>query len=143
MGPAALEDLISAFARLPGIGRKTAQRLAFHIMKSPPQEATTLATSIANARESIDHCAQCHNFTERGETMCAICRDPRRDSQVICVVEEASDVLVLERSQLLRGIYHVLGGALSPLDGVGPGDLRIDVEKPRYQRQRVGGYTGS
>ena len=126
MGPAALEDLISAFARLPGIGRKTAQRLAFHVMKSPSQEATNLANSITSARESIDHCTQCHNFTERGEDLCAVCRDPRRDRHVICVVEEASDVLVLERSQLLRGTYHVLGGALSPLDGIGPSDLRIE-----------------
>ena len=126
MGPAALEDLISSFARLPGIGRKTAQRLAFHVMKSPPQEAVSLADSITKARESIDHCSQCHNFTERGQELCAVCRDPRRDSCVICVVEEASDVLVLERSQLLRGTYHVLGGALSPLDGVGPSDLKIE-----------------
>jgi recombination protein RecR len=126
VGPAALEDLISAFARLPGIGRKTAQRLAFHVMKSPPQEAVNLANSITTARDSIDHCTQCNNFTERGQQLCAVCRDPLRDSRVICVVEEASDVLVLERSQLLRGTYHVLGGALSPLDGIGPSDLKIE-----------------
>lgn len=126
MGPAALEDLISAFARLPGIGRKTAQRLAFHVMKSSPQEAVNLANSITNARDSIDHCTQCNNFTERGQQLCAVCRDPLRDNRVICVVEEASDVLVLERSQLLRGTYHVLGGALSPLDGIGPRDLKIE-----------------
>jgi recombination protein RecR len=126
VGPAALEDLISAFARLPGIGRKTAQRLAFHVMKSSPQEAVNLANSITNARDSIDHCTQCNNFTERGQQLCAVCRDPLRDNRVICVVEEASDVLVLERSQLLRGTYHVLGGALSPLDGIGPRDLKIE-----------------
>ena len=95
-------------------------------MKSPPQEAVNLANSITNARDSIDHCTQCNNFTERGQQLCAVCRDPLRDSRVICVVEEASDVLVLERSQLLRGTYHVLGGALSPLDGIGPSDLKIE-----------------
>ena len=126
MGPVALEDLITAFARLPGIGRKTAQRLAFYIIKSPRGEADALASAIVAGKEGIEYCGRCYNFTERGQELCAICRDDRRDEQIICVVEEASDVIVLERNQLISGTYHVLGGALSPLDGVGPDDLRIE-----------------
>ena len=126
MGPVSLEDLITAFARLPGIGRKTAQRLAFHIIKSPPREAETLASAISTARNNVHYCAVCYNFTDKDEHQCAICRDASRDTSVICVVEEASHVLVLERSQLVAGTYHVLGGALSPLDGIGPADLKID-----------------
>ena len=137
MGPEALEEMISAFARLPGIGRKTAQRLAFHIVKRPPREAETLATAIVDGRNSIQYCEKCYNFTDRGETACAVCRDETRDPGIICVVEEASHVLVLERSRLFTGTYHVLGGALSPLDGVGPGDLRIDELVSRVSSQQV------
>ena len=137
MGPEALEDMISAFARLPGIGRKTAQRLAFHIIKRPPREAETLATAIVNGRNSIQYCKKCYNFTDKGETACAICRDETRDPGIICVVEEASHVLVLERNRLFTGTYHVLGGALSPLDGIGPGDLRIDELVSRVNSQQV------
>lgn len=125
MGPVALEELIIAFARLPGIGRKTAQRLAFHVLKNPREEALALAQALLRAKDEIQHCPVCHNFTERGQDLCEVCRNPRRDRQLICVVEEASDVLVLERNQLMSGVYHVLGGVLSPLDGVGPEDLRI------------------
>ena len=137
MGPEALEDMISAFARLPGIGRKTAQRLAFHIIKRPRREAETLATAIVDGRNSIQYCEKCYNFTDKRETACAICRDETRDPGIICVVEEASHVLVLERSRLFTGTYHVLGGALSPLDGVGPGDLRIDELVSRVSSQQV------
>ncbi|MCY3763583.1 MAG: recombination mediator RecR [Gemmatimonadetes bacterium] len=137
MGPEALEEMISAFARLPGIGRKTAQRLAFHIVKRPPREAETLAAAIVDGRNSIQYCGKCYNFTDKGETACAICRDETRDPGIICVVEEASHVLVLERSRLFTGTYHVLGGALSPLDGVGPGDLRIDELVSRVSSQHV------
>ena len=94
MGPEALEDMISAFARLPGIGRKTAQRLVFHLIKMPPREAETLATAIVNGRSGIQYCEKCYNFTDKGETACAICRDETRDPGIICVVEEASHVLV-------------------------------------------------
>jgi recombination protein RecR len=135
MGPEALEEMISAFARLPGIGRKTAQRLAFHLIKRPPREAETLATAIVNGRSGIQYCEKCYNFTDKGEIACAICRDGTRDPGIICVVEEASHVLVLERSRLFTGIYHVLGGALSPLDGIGPGDLRIDELVSRVSTQ--------
>ena len=135
MGPEALEEMISAFARLPGIGRKTAQRLAFHLIKRPPREAETLATAIVNGRSGIQYCEKCYNFTDKGEIACAICRDGTRDPGIICVVEEASHVLVLERSRLFTGTYHVLGGALSPLDGIGPGDLRIDELVSRVSTQ--------
>jgi recombination protein RecR len=137
MGPEALEEMISAFARLPGIGRKTAQRLAFHLIKRPPREAETLATAIVNGRSGIQYCEKCYNFTDKGEIACAICRDGTRDPGIICVVEEASHVLVLERSRLFTGTYHVLGGALSPLDGIGPGDLRIDELVSRVSTQQV------
>ena len=137
MGPDALEDLVSAFARLPGIGRKTAQRLALHVLKAPQQEAEALADAVRGARTNIAYCTQCFHFTERGQELCAICRDSRRDRTVICVIEEASDVLALERSDLMRGTYHVLGGALSPLDGVGPRDLRIAELVQRVQRDGV------
>jgi len=125
MGPAYLEELITALARLPGIGRKTAQRLAFYLIKSPREEADALARAILDAKEQIRYCPQCFNFAEAGSELCQVCRDPRRDRGLICVVEEASDVLVLERNQLMGGLYHVLGGVLSPLDGVRPEDLRI------------------
>jgi len=137
MGPQPLEDLVMAFARLPGIGRKTAQRLALYVLKSPLQEAHTLAQAIIGARENIDHCSQCYNLTERGHELCHVCRDPNRDSKVICVVEEASDALALERSDLLKGTYHVLGGALSPLDGIGPADLRIEELVQRVEKEEV------
>ena len=137
IGPRSLEDLVTAFARLPGVGRKTAQRLAFYVIKSPRDEADTLATAITRAREEIHYCAQCYNFVDKSQELCHVCRDPRRDRTVVCVVEEASDVLVLERSQLIRATYHVLGGALSPLDGVGPDDLRIPQLLARVSKEQV------
>jgi recombination protein RecR len=137
MGPVALEELITAFARLPGIGRKTAQRLAFYVIKSPREEAQALSQALLRAKDDLLPCAVCFNFTERGQELCEVCRNPRRDRQLICVVEEASDVLVLERNQLMTGVYHVLGGVLSPLDGIGPEDLRIRELVARVQQERV------
>ena len=137
MGPQTLEELITALARLPGIGRKTAQRLAFYIIKTPSHEAETLAMAIVNGRKSIEYCEKCHNFTDKGQKFCTICCDTTRNPGIICVVEEASHVLVLERSQLFTGIYHVLGGALSPLDGIGPSDLRIDELVARVTSEHV------
>ena len=137
MGPTPIESLIAAFARLPGIGPKTAQRLAFHVVKQPREEAEVLARAIIEAKDNIQHCSGCYNFTERGMDLCEVCRDSRRDRQLVCVVEEASDVLVLERSQLLKGVYHVLGGTLSPLDGIGPADLRIEELVRRVQEEGV------
>ena len=137
MGPLPLEDLITAFSRLPGIGRKTAQRLAFHVIKRPREEAEKLARALVEAKDNIQYCSKCYNYTERGTDSCEVCSDPRRDRTTICVVEDASDVLTLEHNQLYRGIYHVLGGALSPLDGIRPDDLRIDELVERIKEERV------
>lgn len=122
---AAIEELVAEFARLPGIGRKTAQRLTFFLLKQPREQSARLARAVAALGERVHACAQCGNLTE--DDPCAICADPRRDAAVVCVVEEASDVLAIERAGEYRGVYHVLGGRLSPLDGVGPAQLRIDA----------------
>ena len=135
MEPLALEDLIVAFAKLPGIGRKTAQRLALYVVKRPREEAELLAEALVAAKDQIDHCTTCYNFTQKGEPLCEVCRDTRRDQQFLCVVAEASDVLAFEMSQFYSGAYHVIGGVLSPQDGVLPEDLHIDslVERVRQQ----------
>ena len=134
MGPAPLEDLIAYFAKLPGIGRVTAQRLALHVLKRPREEAELLANALVAAKDGVHYCSECFNFTERDSERCAICRDARRDERCICVVEEASDVLALEANQIHRGVFHVLGGLLSPLEGVAPEDLRIGELVARTQR---------
>jgi recombination protein RecR len=138
MATSSIEDLIAAFARLPGIGRKTAQRLAFYIIKSQRQEADTLARALVNVKEQIHHCVRCFNFTDRGSELCEVCRNPRRDQQLVFVVEEASDVLILENAQLVQGVYHVLGGVLSPLDGVHPEHLHITQLLERVRTDQVG-----
>lgn len=120
-----IDDLAGELSRLPGIGRKTALRLTFHLLKAPPEEAQRLARAIVAVRERVRACARCGNLSER-ET-CAICESPRRDASTICVVEEASDVTAIERTGEFRGTYHVLGGHLSPLDGVGPAELNIEA----------------
>jgi recombination protein RecR len=120
----AIEDLVAEFAKLPGIGRKTAQRLTFHLLKEPPEAAQRLADALRRVRERVTACRACGNLTD--EDPCVMCADPRRDATVLCVVEEASDVGAIERSGRFRGRYHVLGGRLSPLDGVGPEALRLD-----------------
>ena len=125
MGPGPIDDLITAFSRLPGIGRKTAQRLTFHVVKRPRDEAEALARALLAAKDEIHYCSRCYNFADKGSELCSICASGRRDAQLICVVEEPSAVLILESNQLMQGVYHVLGGVLSPLDGVGPDDLRI------------------
>ena len=137
MGLLALEDLIVAFAKLPGIGRVTAQRLALYVVKRPREEAELLATALIGAKDQIDHCATCYNFTQRGEELCAVCQDSRRDQQLLCVVAEASDVLALEMSQVHSGAYHVLGGVLSPQDGVLPEDLTVDALVERVRERGV------
>jgi recombination protein RecR len=126
-----------AFAKLPGIGRVTAQRLALHVLKRPREEAELLARALVAAKDGIQYCGECFNFTERGSERCAICRDDRRDPHCIRVVEEASDVLVLEANQIHRGVFHVLGGVLSPLEGVAPEDLRIGELVARVQRTQA------
>jgi recombination protein RecR len=119
----AIEDLIAELARLPGIGRKTAQRLTFHLLQQQPEQTSRLASALVAVSERVRPCEACGNLTE--EQPCAICQDPRRDPAVLCVVEEASTVGILDRSTDFRGRYHVLGGRLSPLDGIGPEALRI------------------
>jgi recombination protein RecR len=123
MLPPPLERLIAELTKLPGVGRKTAQRLAFHLLKAPSGDARALAEALTEVREKTRLCSICFNLTDV-ET-CALCSDPRRDSATVCVVEEASDAAALERAGVFRGVYHVLGGALSPLRDVGPEDLRI------------------
>ena len=119
-----VENLVAQLTRLPGIGPRTAQRLAFHILQRPKDEALALAAALKDVKERVRFCRECGNLTE--EEVCAICTDARRDHTIICVVEQPVDVISLERTAEFRGLYHVLGGALSPLDGVDPGDLRID-----------------
>ncbi|TAL45123.1 MAG: recombination protein RecR [Salinibacterium sp.] len=118
-----VQELIDELGRLPGIGPKSAQRIAFHILQTESFDVTRLADVLREVKEKVRFCAICGNVTEQ-ET-CAICRDPRRSPATICVVEEAKDVVAIERTREFHGLYHVLGGAISPMDGVGPDDLRI------------------
>ncbi|MGZ8694223.1 MAG: recombination mediator RecR [Gaiellaceae bacterium] len=131
----AVDNLVAQLTRLPGIGTRTAQRLAFHILRAPKDEASLLSAAIAEVKERVRFCNECGNLTE--DEVCAICRDARRDHSVICVIEQPVDVVSLERTAEYRGLYHVLGGALSPLDGVDPGDLRIDELLGRVERNGV------
>ena len=119
----AIDDLTGELARLPGIGRKTALRLAFHLLKAPSDDAHRLARAIVAVRERVRACEVCGNLTE--VSPCAICQNPRRDATTVCVVEEASDIMAIERTGEYRGLYHVLGGRLSPLDGIGPSELNV------------------
>jgi len=120
----AIDELSSELAKLPGIGRKTATRLTYFLLKQPPEAVTRLAAAIRSVSERVRPCSVCGNL---GETdPCVICEDPRRDKELLCVVEEASDIGAIERTGEYRGLYHVLGGHLSPLDGIGPDDLRIE-----------------
>jgi recombination protein RecR len=127
----AIDDLATELARLPGIGRKTALRLTYHLLKQSSDQTRRLADALVVLGERVHPCARCHNLTE--QELCDICRDPRRDPSLICAVEEASDIGAIERAGEFRGTYHVLGGRISPLDGVGPEDLRINdlVERVR------------
>ncbi|QIK63947.1 recombination protein RecR [Leucobacter viscericola] len=118
-----IQDLIDEFGRLPGIGPKSAQRIAFHILQTQNFDVTRLAELLTDVREKVRFCEVCGNITEQEQ--CAICRDPRRDETIICVVEEPKDVVAIERTRQFRGLYHVLGGAISPIDGIGPDDLSI------------------
>jgi recombination protein RecR len=119
-----VDNLVAQLTRLPGIGSRTAQRLAFHLLSAPKEEALALAAAIAEVKERVRFCRECGNLTE--DELCPICLDPRRDRTVVCVVEQPVDVISLERTHEYRGLYHVLGGSLSPLDGVEPEHLRID-----------------
>jgi recombination protein RecR len=123
MYPGPINRLVAELSKLPGIGQRTAQRLAFHILRSDETEALALAAAIAEVKEKVGLCEVCFNLAE--ERLCAVCDDPRRDRSVICVVEQPADVIPIERTHEYRGLYHVLGGALSPIDGIDPEDLRI------------------
>ncbi|MGH2727952.1 MAG: recombination mediator RecR [Actinomycetota bacterium] len=118
-----VQDLIDALRKLPGIGAKSAQRLAFHLLRAPAEEAHALSNAIRSAKEKVAICGECFNVSE-GER-CKFCRDPRRDGTIICVVEEPADIVAVERTQEFRGRYHVLGGHISPIDGIGPDDLHM------------------
>src|ERR671933_2720512 len=120
----AVDNLFAQLSRLPGVGTRTAQRLAFHLLRAPKDEALALAAAVEEVKERVRFCRECGNLTE--EEVCAICEDARRDRTVVCVVEQPVDLLSVERTHEYRGLYHVLGGALSPLDGVEPAHLRID-----------------
>jgi recombination protein RecR len=131
----AVENLVAQLTRLPGIGTRTAQRLAFHLLRAPKDEAGALAGAIEVMKERVRFCSECGNLTE--EDVCEICRDERRDRTIICVVEQPVDLFSLERTHEYRGLYHVLGGALSPIDGVEPGNLRIDELVQRVEQNGV------
>ncbi|WP_215522711.1 recombination mediator RecR [Varibaculum prostatecancerukia] len=130
----ALQDLIDALGRLPGIGPKSAQRIAFYVLSRPKDEAKLLAQALMDAKEKIRFCSQCGNISQ--EELCTICRNPKRDQSVICVVEEAKDVGAIERTRSYRGLYHVLGGAIDPINGIGPEQLRL-----RELLKRLSGAT--
>ena len=135
----AIDDLATELARLPGIGRKTALRLTYYLLRQPPEQSKRLASALVTLSERVRPCSRCFNLTE--DDVCSICRDPRRDASMICVVEQASDIGAIERAGEFRGLYHVLGGRLSPLDGVGPADLTAGalVERVRADGSASGG----
>jgi recombination protein RecR len=130
-----IQELIDELSRLPGVGPKSAQRLAFWLVKAPPEDAKRLAQVIVQAKERIAFCRECGNVAE-GD-LCRICRDPGRDITTICVVEEPKDASTIEKAGVIKGRYHVLGGAISPLDGVGPDDLRVQELLDRVARDHV------
>ena len=127
----AVERLITELTKLPGIGQRSAQRLTFHILRQRPDDILPLAEAIVEVKEKIGFCSRCFNLAE-GD-LCTICEDTRRDPAVICVVEQPADIIPIERTHEFRGVYHVLGGALSPIDGVEPGDLRLAELERRTQ----------
>jgi len=131
-----IQDLIDELGRLPGVGPKSAQRIAFHIIQSDRVDVTRLAEVLKTVKERVKFCSICGNISE--EELCKICRDPRRDKTSICVVEESKDVLTIEKTREFKGSYHVLGGAISPIDGVGPENLRIKELMTRLSETTIG-----
>ena len=134
-----IQDLIDELSKLPGIGPKSAQRVAFHLLKTSPADAQRLAHSIVEVKEKVRLCRRCFNLSD--QELCEFCRDARRDPSVICVVQEPPDIVAVERTREFRGLYHVLHGAISPIDGVGPDDLRISELLERLNR--LGNGEGS
>lgn len=133
--PEALENLIREFNKLPSIGRKTAERLAFYLLAQDDKEAELLSQAVMNLKRKIRQCARCFNFTE--EEICWICRDPKRDRSILCVVSHSQELLKLERTNEYRGLYHVLGGLISPVNNVGPEDLHIEELMQRLSDDTV------
>lgn len=131
----AIADLVTELGRLPGVGPKSAQRIAFHILQAEPDDVRSLADSMITVKEKVRFCVECGNVSE--EDRCKVCVDDRRDRSMICVVEEPKDVVAVEKTREYRGLYHVLGGAISPIDGVGPDDLRIRELMTRLADGRV------
>ena len=131
-----VDHLEHELAKLPGVGERTATRLAFHILRQPKEYALGLAQALTDVKKKVRLCSECMNLTESDP--CATCRDPRRDSNVICVVEDPSDVMAVERSHAFRGRYHILHGAISPLDGVGPDDIKVAELIRRLEHGKVG-----
>ena len=130
-----IQDLIDELGRLPGVGPKSAQRIAFYIIQSDRVDATRLAEILKTVKERVKFCTTCGNISE--EVLCRICKDPRRDNSSICVVEESKDVLVIEKTREFKGKYHVLGGAISPIDGIGPENLRIKELMTRLAQTQI------
>jgi len=131
--PGPIENLIEEFRKMPGIGPKSAQRLAFYVLSITPSDAAALADAVVKAKQSVKHCSSCFNITE--EDPCPICSDEKRDKSLICVVAEPKDMIAIERTKEYKGLYHILGGVISPLDGIGPDNLRI---KELLQRLKNG-----
>ena len=132
---AALERLVEAFRRLPGIGKRSAERLALHVLSAPADEAIALSEAVREARERVRRCSQCNNLTEQDP--CAVCSDPARDRTLLCVVEQPAGAMAVERGGGFHGLYYVLHGALNPLEGVGPDELHLDRLTRRVREQRV------
>jgi recombination protein RecR len=130
-----IQDLIDELGRLPGVGPKSAQRIAFHIIQSDRVDVTRLAEILKTVKERVKFCTTCGNISE--EELCRICKDPRRDKSSICVVEESKDVLAIEKTREFKGKYHVLGGAISPIDGIGPENLRIKELMTRLAQTQI------
>lgn len=127
-----LEKAVTEFAKLPGIGRKTALRLVLHLLRQPAEEVEGFATAVSRMKQEVRYCRLCHNISD--EEVCPICSDHRRDQSTVCVVENIQDVLAVENTQQYHGLYHVLGGIISPMDGIGPADLEIDSLVERVRR---------
>jgi len=132
--PVSMKALIEEFAKMPGIGPKSAQRLAFHILRSSKSDAEALAKAVRNVKESVRFCKSCNNLSD--EEICEICKSKTRDRSTLCIVEEPNDIIAIERAKEYNGIYHVLLGSLSPLDGIGPSDLKIEELLERVKKER-------
>jgi recombination protein RecR len=133
--PPALERLIQDLSRLPGIGKKTASRLALHIMRSSAEEARTLAADLAELHNAVKLCSRCYVFSETDP--CKICSDPSRDQQVVCVVEGTDDLIAIEKTGAFQGVYHILHGVLAPMDGIGPDEIKVNELLGRIRRERI------